>query len=38
MSALHEVIAHVRDELLPDYEFEDLPELDVPEESYWEDE
>ncbi|MEM8560082.1 MAG: DUF3276 family protein [Bacteroidota bacterium] len=38
VSALHEVIAHVRDELLPDYEFEDLPELDVPEDSYWEDE
>ncbi|MEM6784543.1 MAG: DUF3276 family protein [Bacteroidota bacterium] len=36
--ALHEVMAHIRDELLPDYEFEDLPDLELPEESYWEDE
>lgn len=25
--AMHDVVAHIRDECLPDYEFEDLPDL-----------
>ena len=27
MEALHDVVNHIRDERLPDYEFEDVPEL-----------
>lgn len=32
--ALHEVIDHIRDECLPDYDFEDLPELAAPVDDY----
>ena len=34
VNALHEVIDHIRDECLPDYDFEDLPELAVPADDY----
>lgn len=27
MRAMHEVVQHIRDECLPDYDFDDLPEL-----------
>ncbi len=29
INALHEVVGHVRDEYLPDYEFRSMPELNV---------
>ncbi len=29
LNAMHEVLAHVRDEYLPDYEFRNMPELTV---------
>ena len=30
VSAIHEVVAHIRDECLPGYEFRGLPELTLP--------
>ena len=30
VSALHEVLIHIKDECLPDYEFRGLPELTLP--------
>lgn len=33
IAGLHEAVAHVRDEYLPDYEFRGMPELTKPEDS-----
>lgn len=39
VAALHEVVAHVRDEYLPDYDFRGLPELTpAPEDDGYDDE
>ncbi|MEM9665900.1 MAG: DUF3276 family protein [Bacteroidota bacterium] len=38
VSALHEVVRHIQDEHLPDYEFRDLPDLPVPDDADYYDE
>lgn len=37
LNAMHQVIGHVRDEYLPDYEFRSMPELTIVEEEEEED-
>ncbi len=38
VNAMHEVVQHIKEERLPDYEFRNLPELPVMDDDYAEDE